>query len=70
MTRQRTRETSEMAISEHELSSMTSELDMLHNETFPGVHKTLDEFSANLANASSGRSTARRSFLMLSLIHI
>jgi len=64
MTRKRTRETSEMAISEHELLSMTSELDMLHNETFPGVHKTLDEFSANLANASSGRSTARRSFLM------
>jgi hypothetical protein len=54
----------EMAISEAELNSMTSELDMLHKETFPGVAKTLDEFSANLADLTRGRSTARRSFLI------
>ena len=63
MTRRRTRETSEMAISEHELNSMTSELDMLHKETFPSVHKTLDEFSANLADISR-KPAGRRSFLM------
>jgi hypothetical protein len=54
----------EMAISEAELSAMTGELDMLHKETFPGVSKTLDEFSANLAEVTRGRSTARRSFLI------
>ena len=59
----RKREASEMAISESELSSMTAELDMLHKETFPGVHKTLDEFSANLAQISR-KPAARRSFLM------
>jgi len=53
---------SEMAISERELYSMTTELDMLHNVTFPGVHKTLDEFSANLADMGR-RSAGRRSFL-------
>jgi hypothetical protein len=52
-----------MAISEGELSSMTAELDMLHNETFPSVHKTLDEFSANLAQISR-KPAARRSFLL------
>jgi len=52
-----------MAISEHELNSMTSELDMLHQETFPSVRKTLDEFSANLADISR-KSAGRRSFLM------
>ena len=38
---------------------MTAELDMLHKETFPGVHKTLDEFSANLAapQPQAGRTT-------------
>jgi hypothetical protein len=59
----RDRKTPEMAISEHELNSMTSELDMLHNETFPGVHKTLDEFSANLADISR-KPAGRRTFLM------
>ncbi len=44
----RQRKQPEMAISEAELNSMTRELDMLHKETFPGVQKTLDEFSANL----------------------
>ncbi len=53
----------EMTISEGELTSMTAELDMLHNETFPSVHKTLDEFSANLAHLSR-KPAARRSFLM------
>jgi hypothetical protein len=52
-----------MAISESELNSMTHELDMLHKETFPGVAKTLDEFSANLAHVSRAPA-ARRSFLM------
>lgn len=54
----------EMAISEAELSSMTRELDMLHKETFGGVKKTLDEFSANMAGLVAGKSTGRRSFLM------
>lgn len=45
----------EMAITEHELSAMTSELDMLHKETFPGVRQTLDDFSANLAGQGLGR---------------
>jgi hypothetical protein len=61
--RRRDRESREMAISEAELSSMTSELDMLHKETFPGVHKTLDEFSANLAEISR-KPAARRTFLL------
>jgi Ferritin-like domain len=63
MSRRRNRETSEMAISEYELSSMTSELTMLHNETFPSVHKELDEFSANLAEISR-KPAGRRTFLM------
>ena len=54
----------EIAISEAELSSMTRELDMMHKETFPGVRKSLDDFSANLAHLSTGRATARRSFLL------
>jgi hypothetical protein len=54
----------EMAISEHELTAMTSELDLLHHETFGGVAKTLDEFSANLAHLGRGGSTGRRSFLV------
>lgn len=52
-----------MAISEAELSSMTAELDMLHKETFPGVHKTLGEFSANLAHLNR-KPAARRTFLL------
>ena len=53
----------EIAISEAELASMTRELDTMHKESFPGVRKSLGEFSANLAHLNSGRSTARRSFL-------
>jgi hypothetical protein len=63
MTRRRNHETPEMAISEYELNSMTSELNMLHNETFPSVHKELDEFSANLAEISR-KPAGRRTFLM------
>jgi hypothetical protein len=63
MSRRRNRETPEMAISEYELSSMTNELTMLHNETFPSVHKELDEFSANLAHISR-TPAGRRTFLM------
>src|SRR4051812_35666354 len=54
----------EIAISEAELSSMTRELDTMHKETFSGVRKSLDDFSANLAHLASGRATARRSFLL------
>jgi hypothetical protein len=50
-----------MAISEVELRSMTADLDMLHNETFPQVRETLDEFSANVVRKQS---MARRNFLM------
>lgn len=56
-------ERAEMAISEHELRFMTSELDMMHKETFPAVHHALDEWSANLA-ALTRKSAGRRSFLM------
>jgi Ferritin-like domain len=63
MSRRRNRDTPEMAISESELSAMTSELDVLHNETFPSVHRELDEFSANLAEITR-RPAGRRTFLM------
>jgi len=43
---------------------MTSELDMMHKETFSGVKKSLDDFSANLSHLATGRATARRSFLL------
>jgi hypothetical protein len=59
----RNRKTPEMAISEAELSSMTSDLDMLHRETFPGVTKTLDDFSANIAHLVTKEPTGRRNFL-------
>jgi hypothetical protein len=39
-----------MQISESQLRSMTRELDDMHNETFPGVRKSLDEFTANLVS--------------------
>jgi hypothetical protein len=39
-----------MAISEHELTALTHELDDMHNDTFPGVRKTLAEFTANLVS--------------------
>lgn len=54
----------EMAISEAELSSMTHELDELHRETFPAVRKTLGEFSSNITNLATTRSTGRRNFLV------
>jgi hypothetical protein len=54
-----------LAISERELGAMTAELDTLHKETFPGVAKTLQEFTANLSHLRTGsRNTARRSFLL------
>lgn len=53
----------ELAISEAELTSMTRELDEMHNETFPGVRKTLADFSANLSQLASAHPTGRRSFL-------
>jgi len=54
----------EIAISEAELSSMTHELDVMHKETFSGVKKSLDDFSANLSHLAAGRPAARRSFLL------
>ncbi len=56
--------TSEMAISEAELLGMTRELDMMHKDSFGGVKKSLEDFSANLSHLASGKSTARRSFLL------
>jgi hypothetical protein len=53
----------EMAISEAELDAMTHELDMLHKETFPGVTRVLEDFSANLAHARSSNGLGRRAFL-------
>jgi hypothetical protein len=58
----RNRKPAEMAISEAELTSMTKDLDTLHNETFPGVRKTLEEFSANVHHVAS-KETGRRNFL-------
>ncbi|PPK67082.1 ferritin-like domain-containing protein [Actinokineospora auranticolor] len=54
----------EMQISERELAAMTRDLDELHESTFPGVRKLLDEFSANLAHLTRGRAAGRRGFLM------
>jgi len=51
-----------MAVGERELDSMTCELDEMHRQTFPGVHKMLGEFGANLAQTGR-RSTGRRRFL-------
>ncbi len=53
----------EMAISERELSAMTAELDDLHQETFPGVRRTLADFSANISHLASQHPTGRRAFL-------
>jgi hypothetical protein len=52
-----------MAISEHELSSMTAELDTMHRESFPAVRRALDDFSANLAHGRSSARLGRRAFL-------
>jgi hypothetical protein len=52
-----------MAISEKELTDMTNELDQLHKETFPGVVKTLGDFSANISHLVTSDSTGRRGFL-------
>lgn len=48
-----------MQISEHQLGSMTRELDTMHEETFPGVRRALDEFAANLVSVVRGRPTRR-----------
>jgi hypothetical protein len=52
-----------MAISERELSAMTSELSELHEETFPAVRPMLDELSANLGQVNRAPA-ARRTFLL------
>jgi hypothetical protein len=59
----RNNQPAQMAITEAELDSMTQELDSLHQETFPGVRKSLDEFSANIAGFASNHPTGRRGFL-------
>jgi hypothetical protein len=53
----------EMAISEHELSGLTRELDDLHESTFPQVRKALDELTANLGHVVAKPSTRRGFFL-------
>jgi hypothetical protein len=63
VTRRRNRTAPQLAISEHELSSMTADLDQLHNQTFPAVRTTLDGLSADVARLSR-RPAARRTFLM------
>jgi hypothetical protein len=50
-----------MHISEQELLAMTRELDDLHQETFPGVRNTMDEFTANLVRNTRA---SRRSLLV------
>jgi hypothetical protein len=57
------RKAPEMAISEHELNSMTKELDDLHNETFPTVLRTLEDWSANVSHLVTKEATGRRGFL-------
>ncbi|PZS38400.1 MAG: hypothetical protein DLM62_13990 [Pseudonocardiales bacterium] len=52
-----------MAISEHELSALTRELDDLHESTFPQVRKTLDELTAKLGHVVAKPSTRRGFFL-------
>lgn len=53
----------ELAISENELGAMTTELDMLHKETFPAVQKTFGDLRANLSHlrTRTGRDTGRPS---------
>jgi hypothetical protein len=65
----RSRKPAEMAISERELNAMTAELDMMHNETFPQVRATLDEYSANVVREQAqlnqaSRALGRRGFLV------
>jgi len=52
-----------MQISEHELQSMTRDLEDLHDSTFPVVQKVLDEFAANMVNVVRKPSTRRTFFL-------
>jgi hypothetical protein len=52
-----------MAISEQELCQLTSQLDELHESTFPQVHKALDELAANLGTMVRQPSTRRSFFL-------
>jgi Ferritin-like domain len=64
MIRRNSNKTPEMAISEGELLAMTSELDMLHKETFPEVRKSLAGFSSNISNLTTQKSAGRRGFLI------
>jgi hypothetical protein len=54
-----TRAPEPMHISEHELTAMTRELDDMHNDTFPGVRRTLSEFTANLVRVRQAESSRR-----------
>lgn len=58
-----TRAPEPMQISEHQLNAMTRELDDLHNDTFPGVRRTLAEFTANLVGKAQAP-TSRRGLLL------
>lgn len=53
----------EMAISERELSRLTSELNELHESTFPQVRDALDELAGNLGTVVRQPSTRRSFFL-------
>ncbi|MGY0236724.1 ferritin-like domain-containing protein [Longispora urticae] len=44
-----------MAITEAELTSMTRELDDMHQATFPDVRRTLGEFTDNITRAAASR---------------
>ncbi len=54
----------EMQISERELAALTTDLDEAHHATMPLMRDAIAELSAQLRDATSGRSVNRRSFLI------
>ena len=54
----------EMQISERELAALTSDLDEAHHATMPLMRDAIAELSAELRDATSGKSVNRRSFLI------
>ncbi|MGH3854621.1 MAG: ferritin-like domain-containing protein [Pseudonocardiaceae bacterium] len=56
-------ERAEMAISEHELSQLTRELDELHESTFPQVRKAIDDMAVSLGRVVRHPSTRRGFFV-------
>ncbi|WP_412538548.1 ferritin-like domain-containing protein [Longispora sp. K20-0274] len=53
-----------MAITEAELTSMTRELEDMHQATFPSVRATLGEFTDNLAHMATRARSSRRGVLL------